>query len=95
MRDYYTEDIVLGSKLQVAPTPLGVLTLLICLDSFVPHVRERVLASPAEVLLIPSLSPTVRRHRTSVEHLAEALWAIAFVCNRAPTAPSGRSSVSP
>jgi predicted amidohydrolase len=92
MRDYYTEDIVLGSKLQVAPTPLGMLTLLICLDSFVPHVRERVLASPAEVLLIPSLSPTVRRHRTSVEHLAEALWAIAFVCNRAlsptPTAPS-------
>ena len=78
----YMEDIVLGAKLAIAPTPAGMIAILICLDAFAPHVRERVAASPAQVLLIPSLSPNVKRHRTSLEHLVQTLCGSAFVCNR-------------
>lgn len=82
-RTLYVEDIVLGTKLSLAPTPMGMVAVLVCLDSFAAHVRERVMTSPAEVLLVPSLSRTARRHRTSIEHLVQALWGMAFVCNRA------------
>jgi hypothetical protein len=78
------EDIRLGDRLTVVPTPLGVLALAICLDVFARHSRERIATSPANLLLIPSLSPHVRRHRDSVQHLVQALWGLAFVCNRAP-----------
>lgn len=78
----YVEDIVLGTKLAVAQTPIGMVAILICLDAFAGHIRERVQSSPAEVLLVPSLSPHVHRHRDSVQHLVQGLWGAAFVCNR-------------
>jgi predicted amidohydrolase len=78
------EDIRLGDRLTVVPTPLGNLAVVICLDSFAPHVRDRLAKSPANVLLIPSLSPGVHRHRDSLQHLVQLLWAAAFVCNRSP-----------
>jgi len=81
--DPVAEDIRLGTELRVIPTPLGMVAVVICLDAFAPHVRERLVASPADVLLIPSLSPHVHRHRDSLQHLVQVLWGIAFVCNRA------------
>ena len=83
----YAEDIRLGSTLTVVPTPLGLVSVVICLDAFAPHVRERLASSPADVLFIPSLSPHVHRHRDSLRHLVQVLWGIAFVCNRAPALP--------
>lgn len=79
-----TEDICLGTELGVIDTPLGWLSVIICLDSFAPHSRQRLASSPASVLLVPSLSPRVLRHRDSLQHLVQELWAAAFVCNRAP-----------
>ncbi|HXR61713.1 MAG TPA: nitrilase-related carbon-nitrogen hydrolase, partial [Solirubrobacterales bacterium] len=83
-----TEDICLGTELGVVDTPLGWLTVVICLDSFAPHSRQRLATSPASVLLVPSLSPRVLRHRDSLQHLVQELWAAAFVCNRAPQGPA-------
>lgn len=76
------EDITLGETLRVVPTTLGIVAVVICLDTFADHARERIAKSPANVLLVPSLSKTALRHRTSLPHLVKALWGIAFVCNR-------------
>jgi predicted amidohydrolase len=76
------EDILLGEVVRIVPTPLGNLAAAICLDVFASQGRNRISASPANVLLIPSLSRTVFRHRGSLQHLVQHLWAVAFVCNR-------------
>ncbi|MDW5595782.1 nitrilase-related carbon-nitrogen hydrolase [Conexibacter stalactiti] len=83
-----TEDIVLGRTLQVVPSPIGTIAVVICLDSFADHVRDRLARSGADVLIVPSLSPRVHRHRDSLQHLVQRLWAIAFVCNRDFAVPS-------
>ena len=57
---------------------------MICLDAFHQKVRDRIEHSPAEVLLVPSLSPSVHRHRDSLQQLVQVLWGVAFVCNRSP-----------
>jgi hypothetical protein len=88
-----SEDIVPGVTLSLAPTPIGVVAVAICLDAFAESTERRLEASPAEVLLIPSLSPTVIRHRYSLQRLVQVLWAIGFVCNRAPFPPSEGGSV--
>lgn len=74
----------LGTSITVTPTPLGNLTVLICLDAFAEHTASRLAASAAEVLLVPSLSPRVYRHRDALQALVQKLWAVAFVCNRSP-----------
>jgi hypothetical protein len=79
---YVVEDIRLGRTLTVADTPLGALAVPICLDTFAAHGRARLERSPANVLLVPSLSPTVERHSSSLRLLVGALWGLAFVCNR-------------
>lgn len=86
------EDIRLGRSLDVVDSPLGSLAVAICLDTFAGHSRERLARSPANVLLVPSLSPKVVRHQASLWHLAQVLFGIAFVCNRAVIPVSGRSS---
>jgi hypothetical protein len=63
----------------------------ICLDLFTSISEERIRRSPAEVLVVPSLSPTLTRHRIAMRSLVERLWAIGFVCNRAP----GDTSANP
>jgi len=94
----YVEDIRLGSRLTLVPTPLGTMAIVICLDAFAPHVRERLVLSPVELLMVPSLSPSIRRHRDSLQHLVHTLWGTAFVCNRSPYGagspnnPEGRSA---
>jgi predicted amidohydrolase len=87
-----TEDILLGRSLTVVGSPLGDLALAICLDAFARHSRERLSRSPANVLFIPSLSPKVLRHQTSLEQLVQVLFGIAFVCNRAPAVVQGKSN---
>ncbi|HEX4116435.1 MAG TPA: hypothetical protein VHY18_11245 [Solirubrobacteraceae bacterium] len=82
------EDIVVGRKLTIVPTLVGVITVAICLDSFQARSRERLAHSGADVILVPSLSPSVLRHRTSLGHLVQVLWAAAFVTNRG--LPNGR-----
>jgi predicted amidohydrolase len=80
------EDIRLGDRIGVLPTPLGAVSVVICLDCIADRVRRRLIASPAEVLLIPSLSKKVIRHRSSLGDLVQKLWGVAFVCNRWLTA---------
>jgi predicted amidohydrolase len=91
--DTEAEDIVLGETLALAPTPMGTVAVAICIDIFDEFAHERLARSPAEVLLIPSLSPTVIRHRYSLQRLVQVLWAMGFVCNRAPYPPEGGGSV--
>jgi predicted amidohydrolase len=85
------EDIRLGRSLDVVDSPLGSLAVAICLDTFADHSRERLARSPANVLLVPSLSQKVARHRTSLWHLVQVLFGIAFVCNRAVKPLDGKS----
>ena len=83
------EDIRPGRSLTVVNSALGNLGLVICLDAIAAHSRERLAASPVNVLLVPSLSPKVRRHRSSLQHLVQVLWGSAFVCNRSPEPGEG------
>lgn len=86
------EDIRLGRSLDVVDSPLGCLAVAVCLDTFADHSRERLARSPANVLLVPSLSQKVERHRSSLLHLVQVLFGIAFVCNRAILPSDGKSS---
>jgi predicted amidohydrolase len=86
------EDIRLGAELAIVRTALGNLSILLCLDAFAAHARDRVLASPANVLLVPSLSPTVARHASSLQQLVQGIWGVAFVCNRSPIVGPGAPS---
>jgi hypothetical protein len=79
---YVVEDIRLGRHLTVVDTPLGIIAVPICLDTFAAHGRERLERSPANILLVPSLSRNVKRHRASLGLLVQVLWGLAFVCNR-------------
>lgn len=79
---YVVEDICLGRSLTVVDTPLGAVAVPICLDTFTAHGRARLERGPANVLLVPSLSPKVERHCSSLRLLVSALWGLAFVCNR-------------
>lgn len=76
------EDVVPGRSLTIVPTSIGVVCVVICLDSFKQSSRARLAASGADLVLVPSLSPSVTRHRTSLQHLVQGLWGAAFVCNR-------------
>jgi predicted amidohydrolase len=86
------EDIRLGAELAIARTPLGNLSILLCLDAFAAHARDRVRASPANVLLVPSLSRKVARHVSSLQQLVQVIWGVAFVCNRSPVVKAGAPS---
>jgi hypothetical protein len=79
---YAVEDTYLGDRLRLVPTPLGVVAVVICLDTFAAHARERIAKSPANVLFVPSLSRKTHRHRVSLQQLVKPLWGVAFVCNR-------------
>ena len=89
---YVVEDIRLGRSLTVVDTPLGAVAVPICLDTFAAHGRARLERSPANVLLVPSLSPTVERHCSSLRLLVAALWGLAFVCNRWVEGDNGGSN---
>ncbi len=80
--NWVVEDIRLGEIFAVLPTPMGTVATVICMDAIAPHARERITQSPANVLFVPSLSRTVSRHRTSLQHVAQALPGVAYVCNR-------------
>ncbi len=86
------EDTQLGRSLDVVSSPLGNLAVAICLDTFAGPSRDRLARSPANILLVPSLSPKVLRHRSSLGHLVQALFGIAFVCNRASERPPDGSN---
>jgi predicted amidohydrolase len=85
----FIEDILLGETLAVFQTPIGNFAVVICLDSFAERARERLARSPANILLIPSLSESVMPHRVSLQQLVVRLAAIAFVCNRSPVKSEG------
>jgi predicted amidohydrolase len=85
----FIEDIQVGRNLNVIQTPFGNVAVVICLDTFAENVRMRLAGSPANVLLVPSLSTSVKPHRESLQHLVKHLWAIAFVCNRSPIRSEG------
>jgi predicted amidohydrolase len=86
-----TEDIRPGRRLQLADSPIGWIAVLICMDAFAERLGQRLERCGADVLLVPSLSPTVHRHRNSLQALVQRLWGIALVCNRAPLRPNAGS----
>jgi len=80
--DDYVEQIETGTVLSVLESPIGNLATLICLDVFNFTVQAVVEASHANVLLVPSLSPTASAHeRTAYGYLASNL-ATTLVSNR-------------
>jgi predicted amidohydrolase len=79
---YVQERISVGDTITIIDTPIGTVAVSICLDVFTDHVRERLAESPIELLLVPSLSPHVHRHRTALAQVAQGTWGLAFVCNR-------------
>jgi hypothetical protein len=82
-----TEDIAPGRELRLVDSPIGWIALLICIDVFAEHLAPRLERCGADVLLVPSLSPTIHRHRNALQLLVQRLWGLAFVCNRAPCRP--------
>jgi predicted amidohydrolase len=87
------EDVVLGDTLAVAPLPIGSVAVVICLDAFTSHVRERLVASPADVLLVPSLSQKIARHRSALNDIVQRTWGVGFVANRGFAPPPGKGTV--
>ncbi|MGO9320371.1 MAG: hypothetical protein ACLQBY_06175 [Solirubrobacteraceae bacterium] len=87
-----TEDITLGDTLRFASSPIGRLAVLICIDAFAEHLWQRLVQCGVDVLLVPSLSPTVHRHANALQLLVQKLWGAAFVCNRAPERAVGDAS---
>jgi Carbon-nitrogen hydrolase len=87
--DELVEDIRPGDTLTVFQTAIGNLTVVICLDSFGEGARERLSESPANVILVPSLSKSAKPHRVSLNQIVNKLYAIAFVCNRSPYVAEG------
>jgi hypothetical protein len=85
------EDIVLSDTVTIVSTPVGIVTVAICLDSFQKQARERYMTSGADVVLVPSLSPKAFRHRDSLQQLVQATWGCAFICNRG--LPDGKRTV--
>lgn len=83
------EDIRAGRTLTVVPSSIGALAVVICLDAFAESTSSRMFACPASVLLVPSLSPNVLRHRGALQLVAQRIWGAAFVCNRAIARSSG------
>lgn len=80
--DDYVEQIETGTTLSVLESPIGNLATLICLDVFNRTVQSVVEASHANVLLVPSLSPSTTPHeRTAYGYLASNL-ATTLVSNR-------------
>ncbi len=77
------EDTQLGRRLAIIPTPIGDLAVVTCLDAFGSTV-ERVRESPASLVLVPSLSPSVSPHEIALAEAVRWLWGAAFVCNRHP-----------
>jgi predicted amidohydrolase len=82
------EHIRLGDSLAVMPSPLGTIAVVICLDAFRRETRDRIERSPVRLMLVPSLSRRVYRHRDSLQQLVQALWGVACVCNRSPRTPA-------
>jgi hypothetical protein len=81
------EDIVLSDTVTIVSTPVGIVAVAICLDSFQKQARERYMTSGADVVLVPSLSPKAFRHRDSLQQLVQATGGCAFICNRGFHAP--------
>jgi hypothetical protein len=87
--DPFVEAIRLGEEVKVIQTQIGTFAVLICLDTFGTKSRERLAKSPANVVLVPSLSHSVKPHRESLGHVVKELWGAAFVCNRSPLLEDG------
>lgn len=71
-----------GDVVTVLESPIGNLTPLICLDLFNDAVEPVVTASHANVLLVPSLSPTTSAHATAAAEFLASNLAATLVCNR-------------
>lgn len=83
--DTFAESTRHGRTVHMFWTPIGTLSIITCLDSFAVTPRKRIEQSFASLLLVPSLSSTVKPHTGALGCLVNALWASAFVCNRHPT----------
>ncbi|MGH7750025.1 MAG: nitrilase-related carbon-nitrogen hydrolase, partial [Candidatus Dormibacteria bacterium] len=77
-----SEDIRPGRSIFVLDTPAGGLAVVICLDLFAQKSKARIHQLPAQLLLVPSLSPGVSAHRSAASEAAHALWGLVLVCNR-------------
>jgi hypothetical protein len=77
------EDTQPGDVLAILRTHVGNAAVLTCLDSF-GRAQQRLAASYASLVLVPSLSETVTPHRSALTETMRELWGFAAVCNRSP-----------
>lgn len=71
-----------GLDVTILSSPIGNLALLICLDLLHKDVVGAMTDSVANVLLIPSLSPTTEAHRKRAGTMGSDQLASTFACNR-------------
>jgi len=76
------ERIETGQVLEVLPSDVGNLAVLICLDLFHQTIQPLVIQSKANLLVVPSLSPETGPHRKASSTLQAANHASTFVANR-------------
>jgi carbon-nitrogen hydrolase len=82
-----SERLTMGDTITVLGSPIGDLTLLICLDLFHEDIKPRLRQTGASLFLVPSLSPLVDPHRREAQDLVRSQLAATFVCNR-PLSPA-------
>lgn len=71
-----------GTEMHVFESPVGNLTLLICLDLFNEGIEPVIDASHANVLLVPSLSDKTSAHASAARRYLNVKLATTVVCNR-------------
>jgi len=76
------ERIKTGTTISVLESPIGNITLLICLDLFNDTVQPIVTASHANVMLVPSLSESTTAHMNAAYGYLGSNFAATMVTNR-------------
>jgi hypothetical protein len=76
------EDTIIGHNMIVIETPIGNLSILICLDMFDSHCEAAILASHANFLVVPSLSETTSAHKGAAQKYLAHQLAASFVTNQ-------------
>ncbi len=78
----FSERLEVGQEITVLESPLGNLSVLICLDLLTPGIQSVGLRSHANLLLVPSLSRQTRAHQQAATRYQNSCLASTFVCNR-------------
>lgn len=79
----------LGNQVSVLESAMGNFTVLICLDLLHNELKAMIKETHyANLLMVPSLSPTTKAHMSSAEEFVHSSLASTFVCNHRLRHPS-------